>query len=192
MKNEVLLSLDWLFNLGVKSGLPRYGSLFLLLQISPLLILDEGWRLLGVSAVDHLHHFPRFVQEYVTGTHFQNSMLVFWILSPFTFLINSFLFLKHFNLAGYASYLSRRELRLMKIGKAQDYSLVIGCSIYILMYFWVTCTNPNNSSFLGEFTPMENRFSMMLIQGGSVALVLPAFITVIVVELRANLEHKKT
>lgn len=190
MKQDFFLSPEWLFNLGVKSGLPKYVSFFGLLQISTLLIPDEAWRVIGVNAADHLYYLPRFVQEHISGTHFQNSMFVFWMLSPFTLLINSSLFLKHFSSVGYSSYLARRASRLIKLGKVKDYSLVFGCSVGIFAYFWITVVNLNGPSFLGEFTPKKNHFVMMIIHGSSIALVLPAFITVIIVDLRANLTHK--
>lgn len=192
MKKEFLLPLKWLFNLGVKSGLPKYVSFFGFLQISTLLIPEEAWRVIGVNAADHLYYLPEFVQEHISGTRFQNSMFVFWILSPFTLVINSSLFLKtHLTSVGYSGYLARRESRLSKLDKDKDYSLILGLLLVIFAYFWITVVNQNGPSFLGGYTPMKNRFVMMLIHGNSIALVLPAFVTLIVLDLRANLTHRK-
>lgn len=181
----------WIFNLGVKSGLPKYFALLGFIQISPLLIPESVWDLLGFNISNSLLNLPHFIQHYINVTTFKRAMFVFWIMSPFTLLTSTCLCLIHINNYGYSAYLVRREARLRKAGKSSDYSLLFGCAIFILLYLWATGINLKEPSVFSGYAPFESRFTMIIIHGGSISLVLPLFMTFIITEIRANLTKTK-
>ncbi len=181
----------WIFNIGVKSGLPKYFALIGFIQISPLLIPESVWDLLAFNISNSLLNLPHFAQHYVNVTTFKKAMFVFWVISPFTLLISTCLCLIHINNHGYSAYLVRRETRLKKAGKSSDYSFLLGLSIFILLYLWATGINLKEPSVFGGFAPFESRLTMVVIHGGAITLILPLFMTAIVTELRANFTKTK-
>ncbi len=143
----------WLFNLGVKSGLPKYVVFFGLLQTSLLLIPESIWGLLGLNIADFIHNCPYFVQHYVNMTSFKCPMFMFWLMSPFTLFITTVLCLMHINIKGYSAYLIRRESRLKRSGKTSDYSSPSGFLAIVLLYLWGTGINLNEPGIFASFSP---------------------------------------
>ncbi|VVC82351.1 hypothetical protein [Sideroxydans sp. CL21] len=184
--------MEWLFNLGVKSGFPRYVSFVCLIQASIVFVPESIWEGFGINAISYIQNLPNFVQHYVNEASFKNSMFVFWTLSPIAFSINFMLWFTHINYQGYAAYLQRRAARLETQGKTSDYSLIVGALIFTLAYVWYTGINLKQPSILGNFVPTKDRIAMFLVHCSAVSLILPLFISVLITEVRANLEHNKT
>lgn len=180
-----------LFNFGVKSGMPRYTVLLGLLQGSTLLIPESVWTTLGVNLLPYLTAFPAFVQHYVDNSDFKNSMLLFWLLSPFTLFVNTSLYFVHLNFRSYTSYLCRRQLRLANQRKQFDYSLIIGASLLLLAYFWsnwYTGISLRQPTILG-ISLTKNLIAMLLVHGLAIGLICPMALAVLVTELRVNISE---
>lgn len=171
--------MEFMFGLGTKSGLPRYVALIGLLQTVILFVPEATWSSMGIDASQHLHSLPEFVQNYIQNSSFKNAMFIFWLASPLTLAINSILFIRHFNFLAYTDYQKRRASRLKKSGRTNDYTLIFGALTVIATYTWGVVIDLNE--------PISNRWGMITIQAGSISLLLPASITILVTELRANL-----
>lgn len=176
-----------LFNLGTQSGMPRYVAFIGLLQICVLFVPEAVWGKLGVDALHSLQNFPIFIQHYVNSTSFKNAMFVFWVMSPFTLLLSTVLFVLHINFQGYPAYLQRRTTRLKQQGKTSDYSLITGLLVFLLLYIWGTGIYLNEPGILGNFVPAKNRLAMLMVHGGAIALLIPVALTMLITEIRANL-----
>jgi len=183
--------LNFLFNLGVKSGMPRYVALCGLLQAGILFLPEAAWSFLGVDALQHLEYLPAFVQYYINSTNFKNAMFVFWLLSPITLSINTALSVMHINFQGYPDYLKRRAARIQRQDKVSDYSLIAGILAFLIFYVWGTGINLAEPQILGNFVPAQSRWLMLAIHGASIAFLLPIFIAMLTVEFRANLTRYK-
>lgn len=177
---------EFVFNLGVQSGMPRYVAFLGLLQASVLFIPESAWAYFVGDTILHLEFLPAFVQYYINVATFKNTMFVFWLLSPFTLAINTVLCVVHVNFQGYPSYLKRRSARLKQQGKASDYSLIAGILAFLIFYIWGTAIYLAEPQILGDFVPAQSRWLMLAIHGASIAFVLPIFIAMLIVELRAN------
>jgi hypothetical protein len=184
--------MEWLFNLGVKSGFPRYVSLVCLIQASILFVPESIWGRFGIDAISYIHNLPVFIQYYIAEASFKNTMFVFWMLSPVTFSINLFLWFTHINYKGYTAYLLRRATRLERQGKTSDYSLIVGVLIFTLAYIWYTAIYLKQPSILGNFVPTKDRIALFLVHVNAISLILPMFLSVLITEVRANLENNKT
>lgn len=181
----------WLFNLGVQSGLPKYVAILGFLQISPLLIPEVVWDFFRLDIEIFSEQLPYFIQHYINGTVFPKAMFMFWVLSPFTLCLSTWLCIMHLNVKGYSAYLLRREARLKKAGKPDDYASAFGFLVFILLYIWATVINLSEPGIFSHIAPIDNRITMILIHGGAIALLLPVFVAVIVTELRVNLTKQK-
>ena len=184
-----MIILESLFNLGTKFGMPRYVAFLGLLQTGVLLVPDAVWAALRIDALQHLQILPVFVQYYINSATFKNAMFVFWLMSPFTLIINTVLSVMHLNFQGYPAYLQRRVTRLKRQGKTSDYSLIVGILVFLMMYIWGTGINLNEPGILGNFVPAKSRLAMIIVHAGSIALLLPISLAMLITELRANLSE---
>ncbi len=187
--NKGIPVLEGLFNLGTKSGMPRYVALLGLLQSGVLFVPEAVWAALGIDALRHLQNLPVFVQYYINSASFKNAMFVFWLTSPFTLLMSTTLCLAHLNFQGYPAYLQRRAARLKKQGKTSDYSFTFGILAFLLLYLWGTGVDLTEPGILGNAVPAKSCFVMLIVHAGAIALVLPVLITMAITELRANLSE---
>jgi hypothetical protein len=178
---------EYLFNLGTRSGMPKYMALLGLLQVAILFVPESVWFALGVNGVGWSLRAPPFVRHYVAMADFKNAMFLFWAASPFTFLITFLLSLVHINLTGYQAYLERRAARLQKIGKRLDFSLVAALLATIAVYVWATVINMNEVGLLGNLNPTRSRFGMLIIHGAAIGLFIPVGLTLVVTEIRASI-----
>ncbi len=180
---------EGLFNLGTRSGMPRYVAFLGLLQTGVLFVPEAVWAALGIDALQHLQNLPIFVQYYINSASFKNAMFVFWLMSPFTLLLSTTLCLVHLNFQGYSTYLQRRATRLKKQGKTSDYLLICGMLAFLLLYLWGTGVYLSEPGILGNAVPAKSRFAMLIVHAGAIALALPVLIAVLITELRANLSE---
>ncbi|HZW87009.1 MAG TPA: hypothetical protein VFF41_06070 [Gallionella sp.] len=184
--------LEYFYALGTKSGMPRYVSALWLLQSSVLLVPEFIWAKLGVNALEFISNAPDFIQHYVKSTDFKNAMFMFWALSPITFVVQTFLCVRHINNdQGYFAFLKRRAIRLNKLGKDQDYSLVIGGTILLFLYVGDTgIWHLADPKILGNFVPIKNRLAMLIIHAGAIGFVFPAVVALLIAESRAILSKR--
>jgi hypothetical protein len=166
--------------------MPKYVLALLILQASIIFVPEKVWLIIGLDASIYENKLPRFVEYYVDGAFFKNSMLAFWLVSPLTLLINTVLFVVHVNYAGYRAYLARRVERLRKQNKTSDYSLVAGAVVMVSLYVWSTVFYLSEPGVLGSAVPTKSRLAMVVIHAASVALLIPVCLTVLLTELRAN------
>jgi hypothetical protein len=100
-------------------------------------------------------------------------------------LCNSGILVAHINNnRGYISYLKRRELLHSTTGPRAYFSLVVGMLILVGSYIWSTCYYLDESMILGDFVPAKNRLAMVLVHSGSISLLLPVALTLLVTEAR--------
>lgn len=180
-----------IFNLGAKSGMPKYTALLGLFQAAVLFIPESVLARLGVDAQKILSCSPSFVQYYIINSSFKNAMSVFWLLGPFTFVICAFLYTHHINSNGYRAYLDRRIIRLKKASKTNDYSLMFGIFAAIILYIWSTIIYLVEPKIIGGFIPSNNRFAMLIIHAGALGFFLPGAFAVLVTEIRASFSATK-
>ena len=186
MKNMIFW-LEPLFNLGTRSGMPRYVAFLCLLLGIILLVPETAWRVLGVNLVPHISSFPAFVQIYATNTDYKNAILIFWLLSPVVLVINTVQWIVKINLRDYTQYLQRRSVRLKSQKKTSDYSFMLGVIIFVAFYAWVTFGYVKEPIIFGGYNPSKSRLMMFLFHGFTMGLMLPMCITFLIAELRANL-----
>jgi hypothetical protein len=181
----------FLFNLGTQSGMPQYVAFLALVQLAIIFVPEAVWGELGISGVNFMEnyqqHLPTFLQYYISSTNFKNAMLAFWILSPFTLTLCTYLYWLHANTIGYSDYLKRRNTRLAQVNKQTDYSLVLVAIACILVYVWSTFFLLQEPKVFGSFIPAKSRLAMAIVHAGAISLFFPVAITVIFTELRANL-----
>jgi hypothetical protein len=186
MTNDIHV-LDFLFDLGIKSGMPRYVVFFCLIQGGILFVPESAWHALGFDALSYIQSFPAFIQYYVNNSSFKNAMLAFWMLSPITLSINTVLWVKHINFQSYTSFLQRRSIRLKKKGKSSDYTLLVGILAAVAFYIWGTGVYMKPPTILGNIIPTKNRLAMLIVHAGAIALFFPVVLTMLITELRASL-----
>ncbi len=176
------------FDLGMKSGMPRYTAILGLLQSSILFVPEHLWTSLGIDALQYISIAPAFVQYYVNSADFKNAMLMFWVLSPITFFGCAVLFSVHINnRQGYAAYIDRKDVRLRSLKRTSDYSLAMGAMAIILFYVWSTAIYLVEPKLFGSLVPTKSRFSMLLIHASAVSLILPGCIAILIAETRVAL-----
>lgn len=187
MKNPIGCLASWFFNLGTKSGMPKYTALLGLLQAVVLFIPESTWAWIGINSQKIQAASPAFIQYYIINSSFKNAMSVFWMLSPFTFTICTALWIVHLNTYGYQAFLCRRMGRLRKAGKTSDYSLDVGILLCVMVYAWSTGMYLAEPTIFGGFVPPNNRFAMLIIHAGALGLFLPGALGGLVADVRANL-----
>ncbi len=192
MKNPVVFLVSWFFNLGTRKGLPKYVAILCVLQSTVLFVPESTWTWLGINSQDIQAASPAFVQHYIINSSFKNAMSVFWMTSPFTFIVCTALWISHLNTSGYQAFLDRRMSRLKKSGKTSDYSLDIGILVFIIACIWSTAVYLTEPTVLGSFVPTKNRFAMLFFQAGALIYVLPAIIAGLFTDIRANLTTTST
>ena len=175
-----------LFALGTQSGMPRYVAFVGLIQMSIVLVPESVFEFLGIDSLRALPSLPSFVQYYINASASKNAVLVFWLFSPITLLLNSALFISHVNNErGFSVFLERRARRLMAKNKESDFPLLMACFVFIAAYFWATLIYLKEPSILGNAAPSKSILTMILIHGGAIALLVPAMVAVVATELRA-------
>lgn len=180
--------LQRLFNLGTKSGMPRYMAIVALLQIGILLLPESVFAFLGLESFGRTWQLPTFVQYYVSSSSSKHAVLAFWLLSPFTLVTNTALCIAHINSArGFEAYRNRRIKRLAERRKSSDYSLIISCVSVVALYIWAIAIRLDEPTILGNAVPTTSLFKMILINGGGIGLLLPIAISIVVTELRMKL-----
>ena len=186
MNNPIRL-IDFLLNLGTKSGMPRYTAFLALLQASILFIPESFYSALSFNASTIEDVCPAFAHYYINNSHFKNAMTAFWLVAPVISAVSAVISIWHFNVLVYGAYIERRIGRLQKSGKDHDYSLIIGVMIFFLLYIWGTAIYQVEPGLWGGFTPLNSRFSMLLIHGGAFGLLVPFGVTLLITEIRANI-----
>lgn len=177
-----------LFNLGTKSGMPPYMAIVALLQVGISFIPKSVFAYFDLESFRHTWQLPIFIQHYVNSSNDNPAMLAFWLLSPLTLLINTALCLLHLNCkAGFEAYRTRRITRLAALGNRTDYSLIISGISVVAVYIWAVAIQLDEPKVFGNAIPAKSIFMMILVHGGSIGLLLPVAIAIVVTELRANL-----
>ena len=184
--SKIILVLEWLFNLGTKSGLPRYVAFVGVIQTGVLFIPEAVWGALRIDVLQYLQSLPDFVQYYINNASYKNSMFVFWLMSPITLSISTVSSVIHLNFQGYPAYLQRRATRLNQQGKTTDYSIIVGVLVFLLMYLWGTGVYLSEPTILGDFVPAKSRLVMLIVHAGAIAFLLPISLAMLITELRAN------
>ena len=179
--------LKYFRDLGTRNGVPKYVVMFCILQSAVLFIPESTWMWFGINFQIVQEVSPEFVRHYIINSTFQNAMSAFWITSPFTFFICTFLWAYHLNTQGYQKFLARRTTRLKKLSKTSDYTMTIGALALIFIYVWSTAAHLAEPTVLGGFVPTKNRFAMLLFQAGALVYVLPALVAGVFTDIRANL-----
>jgi len=193
MKNPLRSFADFFFNLGTRSGMPKYAAVLGLVQAAILFIPESIWATIGVNAYRIQAVSPAFVQYYISNSSFKNAMSAFWMFSPFTLIICTVLHTLHINKGtGYQAYLARRAARLKKLGKRNDYSLFVGLLACVIVYVWGTAIYLVEPGIFGSFVPTKNRLAMLIVHAGALGLVVPVVFALLVTEIRASLTAKTT
>jgi len=178
-------ALDFVFQLGSNNGMPRFTVFLGIVQGSTLFIPESVLSWIGLSYELTTIFTPQFVQYYVMNSDFKNAMALFWVISPVMFVLCTTLYTKHVNGVLYSAYMSRRALRLKKLGKSEDFSLVVGGVLFLLLYVWSTVFYHREPIVFGEFVPIKNRYAMLFLHAGSVGFVLPIMLAMVITEVRS-------
>lgn len=177
----------WLCNLGVTNepagGLPRYLSIFILLQIILLFIPDSLWANMGINGREAVADYPEFIQYYVINSAFPNSMYVFWTYGAIVLPLNLLLCLHHVHGKGYSNYFKRRELLHSQRSR---FTFITQLIFLIALIAWMIISNLEPPGFLRGFVPLNNKLAAMLFYGIQLSLILPLVVTLVTAELRAE------
>lgn len=192
MRSLIIYLANCIFNLGTKSGMPKYTAFLGLFQAGVLFIPESILAMLGVNGQEIMGWYPSFIQHYIIGSSFKNAMSAFWLISPFICIICTVLYTLHINTFGYKSYLDRRAARLEKARKTKDYSLITGILAMILLYVWGTAIYQTEPKIYGSFIPAKNKFAMLIIHAGALGLLFPAALALLITEIRANFSVPKS
>lgn len=183
-----------LTNIGTSKGLPKYVAIPILIQLLTLSIPEYIFSTFGFnwSVISHDFTLPKFILYFIQTTLYKNNVLLFWLISPLTISMVSLLFLYKINFSEHRDYISRWESRCLNKKSKKDFTLIFSSLIFILIYFGNLLIAHPEPSLMGVYNPMENLISMAIIHGGSICLLIPISISVLITEFRVNLFHEKS
>lgn len=185
----------WLFDVDGHRQVPP--ALFLLwaVGIGVLVVPEPIWIFAGVHVTSAWGDLSPLLRYQLIGMEHKNAAYVFWVLSPFVFLLTAAIFIVKYNGSGFPAYRHRREARLRSQGKragAIDVRLIFGATALTLGYFWALFYGRLAPSILGDFVPTKNRAALVAIHGGALYLIMPLCIAVVVTEIRATFYARRS
>lgn len=182
----------WILDLGCDKQIPPIIMITILINVGVLFVPGGLWIGLGVDvskAWDSLNDLMKYQLSEINN---KNAVYVFWNIVPVVFIVNSFVLITKYNLCGYDEYKARREKSMRSAGKvlgAMRWNLVIGCLVLSMGYFLALFYGREEPVILQEFTPIKNRFSLILIHGLVLLYLMPIVLAVLVTEVRAGLSY---
>lgn len=194
---------NWLiyFKFGSGREAPRIGVILTAINIGVLFVPESMWAMVGIDVSSQWNELSEFMQYYLINMEHKNAAYVFWLMLPFTSLINSVTVAAVINITAYEEYLRKRkfimENRLTLFEKNRNTprswrsDLVMPGLVIIIAYVWGILLWHVPLSLLGEFIPEQNRIALIIIGGGVPLFVFPLILTFFIAEARAVLSASK-